>query len=368
MRVKEAAAIVFLVLIGLAAAAGWYRLTHIPVTVNGRHTSIHYGEAVARAVERSGIIFIQPVLIDAEGNLTASPESFRIYLNKKPARFSTRIFAPAAVELVRPAIRHEPVHTEYRVSYPEPVFVGTGPFIQMIRDSIPSVSAVSTGRETGRTGNRTVFKGFPAVYRRTDGKGEKIAALTFDDGPSVYTPRILNILDRYGIKATFFMIGLHIEREPGIAALVAEKGHTIGNHSYSHPAMGRLSAAQIRTELNRTAALIKKHTGSQTRWFRPPMRSLSSLLFKTATEEGYEVVLWDVDPVDWANPDYLTIYNRVVSATTPGAVILLHDGGGNREQTVRALPLIIKALFRKGYSFVTLDKYATNYREESRSQ
>lgn len=368
MHAKNLPATVFLAVLLISALLGWYRLTHLDVSVNGRPVQIRYGQTVLEAVESSELTFVQPVLVDASGNIIAAERNFKVYVNDEPVDLSSRITGPVTIELVRPIVKHEPVHTSYRIDHPAPEFIGTGPFIHMVRDSIPAVSATVSGLKTGRVKNHTVFKGFPAIYRRTDGRGEKICALTFDDGPSIYTPQILNILDRYGVKATFFMIGLHIERHPDIAALVASKGHTIGNHSYSHPAMGKLSAEDIKAELDRTANLLKKHTGSTTRWFRPPMRSLSSLLFKTATEEGYEVVLWDVDPMDWTNPDYLTIYNRVVSATTPGAVILLHDGGGNREQTIRALPLIIKTLLRRGYTFVSLDKYAATYRKESHSQ
>ncbi len=185
---------------------------------------------------------------------------------------------------------------------------------------------------------------------RNGSRGRKRVALTFDDGPSGYTPKILKILRREHAKGTFFEIGAQV---PGLASTsrkVIESGNELGNHSMhheSHP--GSASMAE-------TSRRIRKATGFTPCLFRPPGGGYDSRVLGDAHRLGMATVIWDVDPTDWSTPGTGAIYSRVVGATRPGSIVLMHDGGGNRSQTVAALPQIIHTLRGRGYSFVTVTK------------
>jgi peptidoglycan-N-acetylglucosamine deacetylase len=178
----------------------------------------------------------------------------------------------------------------------------------------------------------------------------KRVALTFDDGPSIYTPKILRILKHDHAKGTFFEIG---EQVPGLASTsraVLRAGEELGNHSLHHESYpGRAS-------MRATNRNIKRATGFKPCLFRPPGGAFNSGVISAARSLGMTTVIWDVDPTDWSTPGAGAIYSRVVSATRRGSIILMHDGGGNRSQTVAALPRIIHTLRARGYSFVTVTK------------
>jgi len=178
----------------------------------------------------------------------------------------------------------------------------------------------------------------------------KRVALTFDDGPSAYTPKILKILTRDHAKGTFFEIG---EQVPGLASTsrsVIESGNELGNHSLHHESRpGRASMAA-------TSHRIKRATGFKPCLFRPPGGAWDSRVVADAHSLGMTTIIWDVDPNDWASPGSEAIYSRVVGNTRPGSIVLMHDGGGNRSQTVAALPHIIHTLRHRGYRFLTVTK------------
>jgi peptidoglycan/xylan/chitin deacetylase (PgdA/CDA1 family) len=180
-------------------------------------------------------------------------------------------------------------------------------------------------------------------------------ALCFDDGPTPpYTSQILNILQSYGIHATFFVIG---EQVPNNSALVLQEfrgGNAIGNHTWSHPSLIHLTAAQVRAELLSTSQEIATITGQAPIVFRPPGGEFNSTVQSIAANLGLSTVLWNVDPKDWSLPGTNVIIQRVLAATHNGSIILLHDGGGNRSQTVAALSTIISTLQQRGFRFVTL--------------
>ncbi|HMC07334.1 MAG TPA: polysaccharide deacetylase family protein [Solirubrobacterales bacterium] len=178
----------------------------------------------------------------------------------------------------------------------------------------------------------------------------KRVALTFDDGPSVYTPRVLHVLKREHAKATFFEIG---EQVPGLAAnsrAVLASGDELGNHSLHH------ESHPSRASMAETNRRIKAATGFEPCLFRPPGGAFDSRVVADAHRLGMTTVIWNVDPRDWSRPGTNAIYSRVVSATRPGSIVIMHDGGGNRSETVAALPRIIHTLRHRGYSFVTVTK------------
>ena len=194
---------------------------------------------------------------------------------------------------------------------------------------------------------------------------ERLVALTFDDGPHpVYTPEILRILDRYHVKATFFLVGSRAEQYPGLVREIAVRGHAIGNHSFTHPHdITADSPAGIASEIGRCGQEIERLTGRRPRLFRPPMGAVSDAVLKAAGDEGYRTILWTVSADHHDAPTPEAMAERVLRQIRPGAIILAHDGMyPMRWKDVAATPLIIEELQRRGYRFVTIPELlsATN--------
>jgi peptidoglycan/xylan/chitin deacetylase (PgdA/CDA1 family) len=187
--------------------------------------------------------------------------------------------------------------------------------------------------------------------------GQKVVALTFDDGPwRNSTESILGTLKRKDVRATFFMCGYALNQYRSIGRDVVKGGQEVGNHTYTHANLARLSNAGIVSELTRTQRLIKKLLGVTPRWCRPPYGSTSSRVKSVIASQGLKQVIWNVDPLDWTSPGASTVEARVVSRTRPGYVVLMHDGGGNRMGTAAAVPHIIDRLRSMGYDFVTMSE------------
>ena len=191
--------------------------------------------------------------------------------------------------------------------------------------------------------------------------GQRAVTLTFDDGPHpVHTERILRILSRHQVPAAFFPLGRHVERYPELVRETARQGHLIGNHTYGHRHLVFLSRRAVREELIRCSGLIDEITGQKPVFFRPPRGLLGWNALREATRLGMRTVLWTCSSRDWTRPGVTAIARRVLSGSRRGSIILLHDAKyddleEDRDQTVRALPLIIRGLRRRGYRFVSLD-------------
>lgn len=187
----------------------------------------------------------------------------------------------------------------------------------------------------------------------------KVVALTFDDGPhTVYTPKILEILRRYKVRATFFLIGERVERFPHIVRMIVSEGHEIGNHTYSHPNnLPIKNWDEIRKEIEKCSEAVERVTGIRPRLFRPPKGFLNYKVLTLAQLEGHTLVFWTVS----ANHKEATIpkamAKRVLKLVHPGAIILMHDGRiPSRWKDVKALLLIIEGLRKQGYEFVTVSE------------
>ena len=184
--------------------------------------------------------------------------------------------------------------------------------------------------------------------------GPKVVALTIDDGPSpVYTPQILRILHRYGVTASFSMIGRNAAAFPGVAREVAAAGHMIVNHTWNHSNLGSMSAAGVWDEISQATDAIHAATGERPGMFRAPYGVWPSAVFSYCAQAGLTPLAWSVDPRDWSRPGVRAIVRTIVSDTRTGSVILEHDGGGNRSQTVTALKIWLPRLLDAGYQFTT---------------
>lgn len=182
-------------------------------------------------------------------------------------------------------------------------------------------------------------------------------ALTFDDGPHPWsTPQILAVLNHFDIKATFFCIGQQVQTYPAVVRQEYVDGDLVEDHSWSHPDMRYLSASAIHKQLEMTAQAIEQVTNTEPTFFRPPYGSATPTMLSQARQLDLSTVMWTVDPRDWSLPGSQTIISRVLSSVTNGAIILLHDGGGDRAQTIAALPTIIMKLQQRGFRFVTIQQ------------
>ncbi|MGW6279408.1 polysaccharide deacetylase family protein [Kribbella sp. NPDC055071] len=183
----------------------------------------------------------------------------------------------------------------------------------------------------------------------------KYVVLTFDDGPDpAYTPKVLDILAKYGAKATFFEIGKNVQKHPELSKRIHAAGHSVENHTWTHSDLRKLSAAVFRQEVSSTDQAIRSAIGSTPTCLRPPYGGVNATVRQRARALGKDLVVWTIDSRDWTKPGTAAIVKRVMTGVHSGSVILMHDGGGNRSQTVAALPTILKALKAQGYGFRTL--------------
>ena len=186
---------------------------------------------------------------------------------------------------------------------------------------------------------------------------ERTIALTFDDGPHpVYTDKILDVLEKHGVKATFFAIGINAENYPAPLLRAYEEGHEIGNHTYRHKSLRNMSYEEMLREVTDTAQRIYDMTDYATNLIRPPEGAMSAQFLSLAEELGYRIVLWDVDTRDWANEPADQMVKNILSGADNGDIILFHDYHRNAANTVRALDTVIPALKAQGFRFVTVSE------------
>jgi peptidoglycan/xylan/chitin deacetylase (PgdA/CDA1 family) len=192
----------------------------------------------------------------------------------------------------------------------------------------------------------------PGTYYKANTQ-EKAIALTFDDGPDpIDTPAILAILKEKNVRATFFVLGQAAQANPYLLKRLVMEGHEIGNHSFNHDYQQR----RLVEEIKQTDQEVFVSTGAHTYFYRPPGGFLSKNQLETVMKNGYIVALWSVDSKDWRNPGVTQIVNNVIKNVFPGAIILMHDGGYQRTQTVKALGPIIDALRDRDYRLTTLSE------------
>jgi peptidoglycan/xylan/chitin deacetylase (PgdA/CDA1 family) len=204
--------------------------------------------------------------------------------------------------------------------------------------------------------------GVPDIENRpthTD-DGKPIVYLTFDDGPSGFTQQMLDLLARYGAESTFFVLGKQAKAKPDLIRAEVRGGNYVANHTYSHLSLDGISKANFIQEVEDTKRVILDIAGDlftldkDVRYLRPPYGATDANTRQYAAEHGYAIVLWDIDPQDWRRPGAKVIADHVIRSVYPGAIVLMHDGGGDRAQTVQALETILGELSTHGYAFCNI--------------
>jgi peptidoglycan/xylan/chitin deacetylase (PgdA/CDA1 family) len=212
----------------------------------------------------------------------------------------------------------------------------------------------TAGEDANSAPSPTPSPAKPATYAqvRVD---QPYIAMTFDDGPSTEnTPRLLEILKQRNIKATFFLIGQNAEANPDLVRRILAEGHEIGNHSWTHPQLSKLSDDRVTAEITKTQDAIKDASGYTPTLLRPPYGAITPRQREwIANQFGLNIILWSVDPFDWKRPGASVISQRILSQVRPGAIILSHD---IHKQTVDAMPATLDALIAKGYKFLTVSQ------------
>jgi peptidoglycan/xylan/chitin deacetylase (PgdA/CDA1 family) len=224
--------------------------------------------------------------------------------------------------------------------------------VRIIAVTLTVAAAIVTMREVV---NSSTFQLFGDYVARVD-TNDKIAALTFDDGPHPrYTPQVLDVLDRYGVKATFFLMGRNLERHPEVARETLRRGHELGNHSYSHPKLWLMSLGRIRDEIARTDELIRSLGVNGPIHFRPPHAAKFVELPYVLTSMQKLSVLGDVDPEEWKRRPAEVMTASILRQVRPGSIIGLHDTAG--PETIRTLDQTLAALTSDGYRFETVSQF-----------
>ncbi|MGX2993634.1 polysaccharide deacetylase family protein [Streptomyces sp. JNUCC 64] len=179
----------------------------------------------------------------------------------------------------------------------------------------------------------------------------KVVYLTFDDGPGVATPKVLDLLKQYGAKATFYQNGVNVGGFPATTKRAFQEGHSLQNHTWSHPDLRTVSWTTFKSEVTRTDNAIKQLTGSTPTCLRPPYGAVNQTVRDRAARLNKKLRLWTIDTRNWARPGRAAIESEVLNNVRSGSVVLFHDAGGDRGQTVAALPKILKTLKARGYTF-----------------
>lgn len=202
---------------------------------------------------------------------------------------------------------------------------------------------------------RTLVRHEPML--QVSGRGRRMV-LTFDDGPDArYTPHILDTLREYDIRAMFFVCGEMVAENGGLVARMVDEGHVVGNHTWSHPLLTRLSRRAIRSEMERTSDVIEDSCGERPVWFRAPYGAWNRAAFQLGAELGMDPLAWTVDTLDWTTPGTRRIVDRVENGAAPGVVVLSHDAGGDRSQSVHALRFYLPRLLDAGYHLTVPERH-----------
>lgn len=335
--------------------------TTVRITVDGEHHTLPVGATAADVLD-AGYASAKPGdLLDGLGGVLQEGEGEPVTLTRvgRPLPLEARVLDGDIIESIP---GDDVVESLVVTETPIPITIeyeGKGPYIELVNPGAVGVVQSVVGAISGaEVSSRTIEPMVPMVLRRQGPtSGDRVVALTFDDGPwPLYTQQILEILEREGVKGNFFMLGKQVRKNRELAARVAAEGHLVGNHSLSHVYMSAASPETARSEIENCQAEIEKSTGVRPTWYRPAGGIVSPAVWSQTRISKVKLITWSVDPQDYKCTSPVVLADRVISATKPGSVILLHDGGGNRTCTVKALTTIIRELKARGYTFVTLDE------------
>ena len=349
MRIALVVALAVLALAGAGSVSYAFVLREqtIHVRVRGADETVPRGSTLGEATRRFDIAPRAGDLLDVEGGVL-QPAAYpgRVLLNGREAPLTAELQEGDSIRTVAGEDRREPSSLSY-VRIPE----GMPGDPQFTLARTPGTQEFERGRISGKV----VPRGFHATG---PSRTPNAVALTFDDGPSVYTAKILAALRRLHARATFFVVGRLAKVGPDIVKREISAGMEVGSHSYSHPyrpPFDRQPHPVIRQEIAWTRGVLGR-IGREPTIFRPPGGAFSPYVIETAGSFGQRIVLWSVDPTDWrAGTSARQIVRRVLGAIKPGSIVILHDGGGDRSATIAALPRIVRGIRARGLKLAPID-------------
>lgn len=318
----------------------------IHITIGGKPFEVAPGSSVGAVLQQTGVKLVNGQLLDVQGgSLQANADPGKIKVNGRNANRNTHLAEGDQVQLVNGRDHTEDVTVD-RVKFDGERQLNP----QNVLGTAPGYMVTTTGKISGKVGS-IVFQPSNRV------NPPKSVALTFDDGPGIYTHKVLKILKKAHVPATFFVVGYLVERYPDIVKDEVRLGNSVGNHSWSHPLtipFAQMDQKQLDNQIERTNDALAA-LGIKPNLFRPPGGSYDANVVETARRNGARTVLWDISTDDWASATTpKDIVQRIMSQIQPGSIILMHDGGGDQSATVKALPTLIKQIRKRGYGFQRL--------------
>lgn len=222
----------------------------------------------------------------------------------------------------------------------------------------PAKASKETSGQSQRLSLSQLVRKYPELLLLRGSAASGQVALTFDDAPdTTFTPQVLDVLKKYQIRATFFLVGAQAEKHPEMVKRIVREGHVIGNHSYSHKLFTKLSDDLFQSQVLQTQQALKRLIGYSPRLLRPPYGEISESQLLWASEHGYRIVNWNVDSLDWKQLGQEKVISNILTHVKPGSIILQHSGGGPGQDlngTVQALPTVIQTLKSRNLKMVTL--------------
>lgn len=320
-----------------------------PIRVNGRRVTV-VGERpeLREVLKTADVTWRDGAMVAAVSGrvLDAHADPARFTIDRKPAHLDDGVVSGEVVRVQNGDDRVEPIDVRFLAALPK----GLPPVENVVwRAGTPGLDRIELGHWSGEVVAREPI--VPAGAATPD--PDKVVALTFDDGPSPqWTPRVLDILRQFGAKATFCTVGQNEQRYPDLVRRTAVEGHTQCNHTMHHAYLDGLPVAQATQEIVDNAAILRTLTGKDVQFFRAPGGHLSPDVIRIAERHGERVLGWNVDPEDYRRPPPDVLRVRILGAVRPGCVVILHDGGGDRSNTVAALPAVLLVLAAQGYRVV----------------
>jgi peptidoglycan/xylan/chitin deacetylase (PgdA/CDA1 family) len=332
---------------------------HWRATVNGHSVSLMLPLTATGSARHLRVPLEQGDLLDVTGQVleTGAGNPAIFWANGALVAPDYRLRRGDVVTVIAAGDRTEPVVQTARFITPMAMTPrGARPIPRLTNTGVGGLKYVRRGQISGKLHSIQMAALTPA-YGSINVPGARRIALTFDDGPNPeYTPQILKILAQHNARATFFVVGTWAAKYPNLIRRTVAEGHEIGCHSWSHADFTRLSADEARQQLHRWEQVVNPLLPTRARQFRPPYGAVNASVRAMAAQMGYTIALWSSDTNDWRKPGADAIYNHAMAAARDGAVVLMHDGGGPRHQTVAAVRRLVPALQSRGYQLVTMSQ------------
>lgn len=362
-------ALLALALILVLGGVAWHLWSNrkVPVTINGSSYQVRIDSTLKDAARDLSLKVRHGNLVSVKGDVLkrGGGYAFTATVNGKslPGRQGEnyRVSQGDTIKLAKGKNIMEPHTTSTTSVAPKLVMKGGFGPVAYVRNYGKAGSAkVLKGKRSKQTAEVVTKKATDTeIYLRTpvpEG-GKQLVALTFDDGPSdKYTQQYLDILNKYHAKATFFCLGKNVQQYPELAKAIVKQGSQIANHTQDHKQLTTLDAAEVQSELSSGFKAISSATGVETTVFRPPYGDFRETTWVKSAGIASASITWTQDSKDWKLPGVDQIVSNALLNVKSGDIILMHDGGGNRDQDVQALPKIIEALQKNGYTLVTIDE------------